>query len=673
MLKLYRNKLAEASSPYLLQHAHNPVDWYEWGPEALNKAKEEDKPLIISIGYSACHWCHVMERESFMDKEVAAYMNEHFVSIKVDREERPDLDQIYIEASQLMNGNAGWPLNAFALPNGRPFWVGVYFPKDKWLDVLKRMNEIYKNHRKTVEQQAENLTLGIRNEKMVGLKAEEDPDFKKSDYEGLWEHWKERIDNKNGGFSGAQKFPMVSGWEFLLQYQHLTQNKEVLEAVKTTLKAMAWGGIYDQVGGGFSRYATDSRWFAPHFEKMLYDNAQLISLYSQAYRETGEELYREVVKESLAFVKNELTSKEGGFYSSLNAESEDVEGKFYVWTSKEIEEHLDPEQAEIFKAYYNIIPNGNWMGIQNIPFRNRTVEELSELIDIVPSRIEFKMHAARKKLLQVRNRRERPSRDDKILTSWNALMIKAYIEAYRSLQEDKYLNAALMNAEFLLKNSRAEDGSLYRNFKDGKASIPGFLDDYAYLAEAFIYLYKATFDIKWLNEAKKLTTYVIAHFTNKDGDLFYYTSELSEKLIARKAQFIDNELPASNSVMAKVLFILGHYYEKEEWVNRSKKMLMAIKPILGKGAPYFGKWTQLMAMFAYTPFEVAIMGEEAVQKNAEIQKHYLPLSLFMGGMDENLPLLEGKKGAGTQIYICQNKTCKKPLTEVSEAMELLSW
>lgn len=670
MSQEHQNRLKSASSPYLQQHAKNPVDWYEWGPEALEKAKKEDKPLIISIGYSACHWCHVMEAESFMDEEVADYMNEHFVCIKVDREERPDIDQIYIEASQLLNESAGWPLNAFALPDGKPFWVGVYFPKENWLSVLEQLHGAYVNENEKVTKQADLLTEGVNTERLVNLETTAASDFSQNDYSELWSFWNDKIDLEKGGFLSKQKFPMSKGWEFLLQYQSLTDNNLVLETVKTTLKAMAFGGIYDQIGGGFSRYATDQNWFAPHFEKMLYDNAQLVSLYAQAYRETKDPLYETIIKETLNFVRREMTSKDGGFYSALNADSEGEEGKFYVWTATEIEEVLDPEQAELFKAYYNVIPVGNWENGKNILYRSRTDEEFGELIEMKPSMVEFKIHALKKKMLKHRNKRVRPSRDDKMLTSWNALMIKGFVEAYRSLQEDWYLQAALTNANFLLKNVKAEDGGLYRNYKDEKASIPGFLEDYAYLTEAFVKLYQVTFEIKWLHEAKELTNYVLEHFLDEESGMFYYTSDQSEELVARKMEFMDNELPSSNGVMAKVLYELGMYFDDEKYLEQSEKMLMKIKPLLSKGAPYFGKWAQLLGVMTFPTYEVAILGEQAHEKAMELQKEYLPNALLMGGQEENLDLLKSKLIPNkTMIYVCQNKTCQQPVEEVSEALK----
>lgn len=665
------NRLAKASSPYLLQHAHNPVDWYEWGEEALQKARDENKPLIISIGYSACHWCHVMEAESFMDQEVADFMNQHFVCIKVDREERPDIDQIYIEAAQLLNGNAGWPLNAFALPDGRPFWVGVYFPKKNWINVLEQLHKIFTEEPEKIKEQAEALTDGIRNEPLFQVKIQGENSFELQEYESLYPSLKSKIDLDRGGFKSPQKFPMTSGWEFLLQYAALTKDEDCLSAVNITLKAMAFGGIYDHLGGGFSRYAVDEDWFAPHFEKMLYDNAQLISLYSQAYRFTKNELYEKVVKESLAFVQRELKSDEGAFYSALNADSEGEEGKFYVWKATEIDELLEPEQAELFKAYYNVIPVGNWENGQNILFRSRSDEEFAELIGMRLNMIDFKIHSAKNLLMEARSKRIRPTTDDKVLTSWNALMIKAYVDAYRSFHIDSYLENALTAANFITSNTWKDDGGLFRNYKDGKATIHGFLDDYAFLADAFINLYEVTFEIGWLKKARRLIDFTLEHFSGENG-LCYYTSDQSEQLIARKIHYTDSEIPSANAVVADVLLKLGRYYDQPEYLNRSHEMLKNLKPLLKEGSPYFGRWAQVLGNITNPAKEVAITGTDAVQKALKLQEYYLPNTIVLGGTKVDLPLLQDKIVKGENlIYICENKTCQKPVNTIEEALKQL--
>jgi len=664
------NRLANASSPYLQEHADNPVDWYEWGPEALEKAKEENKPLIISIGYAACHWCHVMERESFMDPGVAKIMNDNFVAIKIDREERPDIDQVYMNAAQLINGSGGWPLNAFALPDGKPFFAGTYFPNDQWKKVLNQISEVYKNEPKKITEYANSLTEGIKQQGIIEVASKSDHTFSKEIYEGLWKNWEGIVDIKKGGFDGAPKFPLPVGWEFLLQYHYLTDNEDALKAVNSTLQNMAKGGIYDQLGGGFSRYSVDAEWFAPHFEKMLYDNAQLVSLYSNAYKVTGNKEYENVVRETLKFVERELSDEKGGFYSSLNADSEGEEGKFYVWTSEEIEKILSREEADLLKDFYGIKKTGNWENGTNILFRKYNEEEYAARKDLSLTEFSRKLNSAEEKLMEERKKRIRPSTDDKILTSWNALMITAYLDAYTAFGEEKYRIKALEAISFLEKNMLKKDHSLWRNFKDEKGAIEAFLDDYALLAKAYIKLYEVELEKKWLDKALDLTQYAVDNFRDEKSGMFYYTSEGSEQLIARKMELSDNVIPASNSVMAEVLYKLGHYYGDEVFLQTSRSMLGQMQDKITQGGPYYANWAMLMGTMAYEPFEVAIMGEQAAAKNMQLQKHYQPISLFMGGKKEDLPLLEMKLVKNdTYIYVCRNKTCKLPVQETAKAME----
>jgi hypothetical protein len=666
------NRLADAKSPYLQQHADNPVDWYEWGPEALQKAKKEDKPLIISIGYAACHWCHVMEHESFMDTTVARIMNENFVSVKIDREERPDIDQIYMNAAQLLTGSGGWPLNAFALPDGRPFYAGTYFPKDQWIQVLEQLSKIYREEYDKVEKQAEALTQGIKTQEVITLPGDTTGNFTTETYKGIFSNWQSMIDYSRGGYNRAPKFPLPVGWEFLLQYNYLTGSEKALEAVTITLDEMAKGGIYDQIGGGFARYSTDARWFAPHFEKMLYDNGQLVSLYANAYKVTKNETYAEIIRETVEFVKREMTSPEGGFYSSLNADSEGEEGKFYVWTQGEIEDVLDEKTVQLIKDYYQVKKSGNWEHNKNILYRKESMSAFAESKNLSLKEWNKILFKAKGKLLKERSKRTRPSTDDKILTSWNALMLKGYIDAYLALGDDGYLDAALKNARFLEENMIRENGRLWRNYKDGEASIDAFLDDYALLADAFIHLYQATFDVHWLDVARNVSDYAIAHFLDKQSGMFFYTSDQSDNLIARKMEITDNVIPASNSVIVNVLYRLGEYYYHPPYIRMSKTMLNHVAKDLSTGGPYYANWGMLMGLMAYKPFEVAIMGSKAIEKNKELQTRYLPTSLFMGGEEENLPLLENKLVEGeTMIYVCRNKVCKMPVSEADQALKQL--
>lgn len=663
------NRLANATSPYLRQHANNPVDWYEWGEEALYKAKKENKPLIISIGYAACHWCHVMAHESFMDSAVAGYMNEHFISIKIDREERPDIDQIYMDAAQLISGTGGWPLNAFALPDGKPFFAGTYYTKNQWLEILRRVNDIYNNRFPDVEKQANALTNGIRSNQFISNSEDTVANFSKGYYESLYSKWTGIIDFDLGGFKRAPKFPLPIGWEFLLQYHYLTGDTNALAAVEKTLIEMAKGGIYDQVGGGFSRYSVDKYWKVPHFEKMLYDNGQLVSLYSHAYQITREIGYADIVKQILGFVKREMINSEGGFYSSLNADSEGEEGKFYVWSKKEVEQVLDPEISKLIIEYYQVTEDGNWENGRNILFSKTSKESFVKKHKISAGELRKVLDAANKKLLVERNRRIRPSTDDKVLTSWNAIMLNGYIDAFSALGEEEFLKIALKNAQFLKKYMIRDDGSLWRSYKNGKSSIDAFLDDYAFLAEAFINLYEVTFDIQWLIISQKIVDYALNHFYDEKNGMFFYTSNKSEKLISRSYEITDNVIPASNSVIANVLYKLGIIFDKQSYISKAHNMLNQVKDKIARGGPYYAKWGMLLGLATYQPNEIAIMGENALEKSLEIQKNYLPTSIFLGGNIENLPLLEHKLVKDTTIiYVCKNKKCKLPAFNVEIAL-----
>lgn len=666
------NRLIHASSPYLQQHANNPVDWYEWGEEALQKAKKENKPLLISIGYSACHWCHVMERESFMDSSVAKIMNENFISIKIDREERPDIDQIYMDASQILTGRRGWPLNAFALPDGRPFFAGTYYPKEQWKNLLKEISNLYNSKHEIIVKQANKLTQGIKSQDVIIGAEKSDVQLSKTGYENIFEPWKKMLDLRKGGFGGEPKFPLPISWEFLLQYHYLTDSKLALEAVTVTLDEMAKGGIYDQIGGGFARYAIDSNWFAPHFEKMLYDNGQLVSLYAHAYKLTKNKNYFQVIRETLEFISREMTSPEGGFYSSLNADSEGEEGQFYVWTVAEVEKVLDKETVKLIKDYYQVKKSGNWEPNKNILHRKLSITEFAKKNNLSVNDWEAKLNVAKQKLFEERETRIRPSTDNKILTSWNSLMMKGYVDAYLALGDRDYLEVALKNAHFIETNMIREDGSLLRNYKDGKANINAFLDDYAHLAEAYIHLYQATFDVHWLNLAKKLTDYAIEHFMNEKQNMFYYTSDLSENLIARKMEIADNVIPSSNSVMANVLLKLGEYFYHKPYTTISRTMLNQVSNDSQQNGPYYSNWAILMGYVAYELYEVAITGDNAYGKNLQMQQNYLPTTMFMGGTEENLPLLENKVVEGeTTIFVCQQKSCKIPVTEVEKALLMI--
>lgn len=654
----YTNALINESSPYLLQHAHNPVDWMPWGDAAFDKAKKENKLVLISIGYSSCHWCHVMEHESFENEAVAKMMNNYFVCIKVDREERPDVDQIYMTAVQLMTGSGGWPLNCFTLPDGRPVFGGTYYHKEQWTTILENLYTTYTQDQQKMLDYAENLTAGIKQSELI-----ESPvtpsEFTIEKLDELSELWKTNFDTEEGGMNKAPKFPIPNNYDYLMQYGHFKNDKSILNQVDLTLTKMAHGGIYDQVGGGFARYSTDKKWKAPHFEKMLYDNAQMVSLYSSAYQRTQNPLYKNIVYETLEWVNREMTTKEGAFYSSLDADSEGEEGKFYVWSKSELKEVLTDEEYQTLKNYYEINPKGFWEGNYIL---------LRDSDKLYSEEIYKTMQPINAKLLAVRSKRTPPGLDDKALTAWNAMMLKAYCDAYSIFKEEAFLQAALKNAKWLLKKQTKKDGSLQHTFKEGKSKIDGFLDDYAFTISAYMALYEVTFNEKWLTESKNLTDYAIAHFENKTSGMFYFTSNSSNTLIARKMEINDNVIPASNSQMARVLFKLGTLLNDKIYIEKSKQMLSNVYEDMHTYPSGYSNWAILALNLTNTYYEVAITGKEWKSKLEELNTYYIPNKLIMGGTKSNLELLDGKFLDQTTLFVCQHGSCQMPTEEVNQAV-----
>ena len=666
-----KNRLATASSPYLQEHADNPVDWYEWNDKALATAKKENKPLLVSIGYASCHWCHVMEKESFMDTAVARIMNENFICIKVDREERPDIDNIYMDACQLISGSGGWPLNAFALPDGKPFFAGTYYSKTGWLSLLKEISKAYKEKKELVIKQADALTKGIADEALSFGKTDSVGMVSNVAYQNLFDSVYSKSDTVNGGLKGSPKFPMPAVTEFLLQNYYHTGNKKALDAASITLNKMALGGIYDHLDGGFARYTTDNKWHIPHFEKMLYDNAQLISLYAHAYQITQNDLYKTIITETISFIERNLASPYGGYYSSLNADTEDGEGEFYIWKEPDFKKIAG--LGNLVTEYFNVTPTGNWNKGNNILFASYTPQEFAVLKNQAPDQFISLLNKSKKGLLEERNKRNRPAVDTKVLTAWNAMMIKAYADAYIATGTENYLAKAMMIAKFLEKNMLGNDGSLKRNFKDGKTSINGFLDDYAWTASAFIKLYSVSFDINWVSLAKQITDHAIKNFYSKDAGLFYYTAANDSKLTVRKMEIDDDAIPSSNSTMAGVLYSLSVIYDNSSYNDNSKRMLTSVITKVNLFPVYHAQWCSLAGLFSQGTYEVMVMGKDAITKNKELQKKYLPDCVIMGETDkENLPLLENKLPENkTLIYVCTNKVCKKPVEDVTEALSQL--
>jgi len=664
----FTNKLINETSPYLLQHAHNPVNWYPWGEEALNKAKAENKMLLISIGYAACHWCHVMEHESFEDEQVAKIMNENFVCIKVDREERPDIDHQYMDAVQLMTGRGGWPLNCFALPDGRPFFGGTYFNKSQWVSILGQLSEMYKSDYPKILQSAEQLSAGMQENNLVQVN-DETIELHKNTINRIVENWKKYFDTENGGNVGAPKFPMPNNFLFLLDYYYFTKDEEVKTHIELSLDKMAAGGIYDQLGGGFSRYSTDVIWKAPHFEKMLYDNAQLISCYSKAYTLFKKPEYKAIVYETLSFVERELYSPEGVFYSSIDADSEGEEGLFYVWDKNEVDELLG-KNAALFERYYNISETGNWEKGKNILFTNSSFIETANSFGISTEEAAKSIAASKIALFNAREKRTRPLTDDKVLTSWNALAISAYVDAYRVFGETHFLEIALKSANFIKTNRVNTEGKVLRINKRDGSYIDGFLEDYSFLASSFIDLYQATFDEQWLLLAEKITNYAVANFYDNKSGMFQFTALSGKEIIFPKSEISDNVIPSSNSSMAIVLNALSVYFENNDFEQKSSHMLNTVLPQMEKNGAYFSNWGVLLCSRIFRAREVVFCGNKALELRKEFDTHFQVSVVAGSGAYSDMPLLENRFVEGkTYIYVCVGKACKLPVQNVKEALK----
>ena len=662
------NRLISETSPYLLQHAYNPVQWYAWNDETLALAKKENKLLLISIGYSSCHWCHVMEHESFENETVARLMNEYFINVKVDREERPDIDQIYMNAVQIMTGQGGWPLNCVALPDGRPVWGGTYFRKEEWSKTLFQIGNLYISKPETVVEYAEKLTKGVQETGIVQISSEKVTHHNQFLRDTI-KKWSIYFDDELGGLNRAPKFPMPNNYHFLLRFAYQNNDIELKNYVNTTLTKIALGGIFDQINGGFCRYSVDTKWHIPHFEKMLYDNGQLASLYADAYLLTKKKLYKETLINTLDFVTRELSDASGGFYTALDADSIDnnkelKEGAYYVWTIPELQE-LIKDDYELFSDYYNINAYGFWEHNTYHLIRSQTDESFSEQHKISLESLQQKVASWKKILLAKRKKKCYPRLDDKILTSWNGLMLRGYIDAYRVLTNEEYLKTAIQNATFIENHLIKEDYTLYHNYKNGRATINGYLEDYASVIDAFIALYEVTFDEKWLTTAKKLTDTCFDYFYNQASNMFYFTSEKDMKLIARKTEIEDNVMPSSNSIMAKNLYKLSHFYANDHYLKTSEQMLNNMIPLIENYGSGYSNWLDLYANFSQNFFEIAICGKKAQEKRSEIDQHYIPNKIICGSTGESqLPLLTNRfKRNKTLLYACLNNTCNLPTEE----------
>lgn len=688
----YTNNLIQETSPYLLQHAHNPVNWYAWNDETLQKAQSENKLLIISIGYSSCHWCHVMEEESFENEDVAKAMNDNYICIKVDREERPDIDHIYMSALQMITGRGGWPLNVVALPDGKPVWAASYVPRRRWIDVLVQISEMYSVETEKILEYAEKINQGLQENDTI-IKETLSYVFTKDFLTEILLNLERHFDLQFGGYKNAPKFPLPSNIEFLLKFA-VNNNIELLEYIDLSLEKMAFGGIYDQVEGGFSRYSTDLKWHIPHFEKMLYDNAQLVSLYSRAYSYFGKQLYKDVVEETLNFVHNDLTGESGNFFSALDADSVNEqgikeEGAYYVWTKEELSELLEEDFA-LFSEYFNINEFGRWEDEKYVLIRTETDEDFSEKHNLSIEEIKNKVRIwknvmanaksaknlkAAKSSKRKRKKRNRPELDDKSLCSWNALMLTGYLDAYKASGEREYLDAALKSAQFIEEVFLKSDGSLFHNYAKGKTTINGFLEDYAAVIQAFISLYQVVFDEKWLELSRKLTGYVLKHFFSNETGMFYFTSDADTGLITRITETYDGVISSGNSIMARNLFYLGNYFGDTVYRDISEQMIKNMLPNLKTSGSSYSNWLALYADFCSDFFEISVTGPEAFDFATEINKFYIPNSIIAASDKESdLPLMKNRFIEGeTNIYVCIDGACQLPVKTVKEAIQLMNF
>jgi uncharacterized protein YyaL (SSP411 family) len=663
------NSLQYESSPYLLQHANNPVNWYAWNDETLALAKKENKLILVSIGYSACHWCHVMEHESFEDKAVAEIMNRDFINIKVDREERPDIDMVYMGAVQIMTGQGGWPLNCFALPDGRPVYGGTYFPKGQWINVLQSLAQLFKEAPEKAEEYAGNLTKGL--EQLELPRSFNDVGFMMHSLDASVQKWKMGFDQEQGGPNRAPKFPLPNNYLFLLYYNYFKQDTVVQKHLALTLAKMARGGIYDQLGGGFARYSTDLYWKVPHFEKMLYDNAQLISLYTQAYKQNPNDLYKQTVYETIAFVEEELTSPEWGFYSALDADSEGVEGKYYVW-EKEALQNILGDEFTLFADYYNVNETGYWEDGNYVLMRDADDASMALKYHLSVDAFRSKIDSCKKILLKERRKRVKPGLDHKILASWNGLMCKALCEASLVFEEEPFKELALKNAVYLKDTYCLDTGKLLR-VKTKNTSIAGFLDDYAFVADAFLMVYVISGDEKWLSQARELSDYAIANFYVKQTNTFFYTNQTEEKLIVRKAEWSDNVIPASSSQMALNLRKLSVYYDHKEYLDISTTLLKAVIVEIENYGPGYSNWALLLLECIEPQTEVVIVGKNVNEKLLALYKHSAPNVIFaISDQPSDLPLVKNRYvHDSTNIYVCMNNSCLLPTSSVDEALQQL--
>lgn len=663
----HANALLEESSPYLLQHAHNPVDWHAWNEESLREAQKIDKPLLISIGYSSCHWCHVMEHESFEDEQVAAYMNEHFYCIKVDREERPDVDQLYMTAANIITGSGGWPLNCFALPDGRPFHAGTYYPKQGWLKLLETVHQQFSTNREKIEGYAAKLTQGIRLQE-TAITDVSSADLNAKNIQLAVEQWKHSWDMKRGGINKAPKFPMPSNYNFLLSYVHQYNDPYARDFIQTSLTEMANGGIYDQIGGGFARYSVDSIWKVPHFEKMLYDNAQLLTVYAKAYQLTENERYKNILNQTIGWLKREMLDESGMFYAALDADSEGEEGKFYVWTENELKSILK-ERSELAIFHYQVGEKGLWEHNNNI-LMARPIEETAKRFNIDPPELKSTLATIDTQLLNARDKRVRPGLDDKCLTSWNGLLLTGLADAYKAIQNETYKEIAIHTCKSILKH-QWDGNELMHTYKNGQSTILGMLEDYAFLAQGCLSVYEISGMEEFYTTALELTQRAIDLFYHSEKELFYFNR--SNELVVQMTELHDNVIPATNSAMARLLHHLGLLAGNSQYLSISTNLCSKVQEGMKEYLGSYANWA-LASLEQTAPFfEIAVLGKDAKKKAQELQFKFIPNALIVyTETPSDIPIFQNRWDKNkTRIFVCRKGACQMPVTTKEEVMKQL--
>ena len=664
------NRLIHESSPYLKQHAYNPVDWHPYGEEALELARATNRPLLVSIGYSACHWCHVMEHESFSNPEVAEIMNREFVCIKVDREERPDVDQVFMAAVQLLHNSGGWPLNCFALPDGRPFWGGTYFRPVQWMELLGQISELFKRNLSEVEQQAVRLAEGTSAMSIIDAPADSNrPDM--GFVNEMYDQLSLRFDTELGGTIGAPKFPMPVVWEFVAAYYQVRQLPKAMQQLRLTLQKMAMGGIFDQIGGGFARYSTDTTWKVPHFEKMLYDNAQLVSLYAKTYALSEVVLLRETLDKTLAFVEKEFTAEEGYFYSALDADSEGEEGLFYLWTRREIKELL-PEYGDLVSDYFGVDKQGLWEKGKSILLRPLTDEAFASRQHLSAEELRQLIKMTSTVMLNARDERIKPALDNKMILSWNAMMVQGLIDSFHVTGNQRSKKAAQKAGNYIASVMMQADGSLLRTRTKDKEGIPGFLDDYAFTIRAFIALYQLDFDEVWLQRAQQLCNYVMEAFADEKSPLFWYVpqSMASRSSMVRIKEVTDGVEPSGNAVMAEVLTLLGHYYEEDDWLNYASRMLLAMKSRMLAYPSAHAHWAKVALMHVVGVTTLIVTGPSALNYAETLRRKAGPFTLLAATIKKaTLPVFKQRiKANESLIYVCKGNVCQAAVAKPEDVV-----